>query len=202
MAATRPPAGQGLVIGDDRPVSTAWGAYFDNLAARLAALEAKELTWRKLSTTGFSTTTALASFALPADYRKFRVDYVVVASVAGAAFLQLSTDGTTYKTGAAEYGYVASSSRIGSMVNFGGTSSFVPVSDTANAAGQVIAGAFEFDALTNYGTADAVTIAAGAVAGRWSGGFYPAFAGASLAVRVGIVGGSMSSGTLALSGNL
>jgi hypothetical protein len=169
-------------------------------AALTDAPTLQQLTWRKISTSTFSSTTALATFSLPVGLRKFRVDYLVAASVAGAVFAQLS-DGTAYKAGASDYGYVAASARIGSVVNFGGLLSFIQVSDTANAAGQVIAGAFEFDAATNYGTADAVTIASGAVAGRWSGGFYPTFAGASVALRVGIVGGSMNSGVVALSGN-
>jgi len=174
------------------------------LADGTAATDAptlQQLTWRKITTSNFSTTTALATFTLPAGLRKFRIDYLMVASAAGAAFAQLSTDGTTYRAGASDYGYVAASARIASVVNSGGLLSYIPVSDTAAAAGQVISGAFEFDASTNYGTSDAVTLATGTVAARWAGGFYPQFAGASAAIRVGIVSGSMSSGVVALSGN-
>jgi hypothetical protein len=187
--------------------SSVWQAQARRIAgmadgtAQTDAPTLQQLTWRRLSTSNFSSTTALATFTLPSTSRKFRVDYLVVASVAGAVFAQLSLDGTTFRAGASDYGYVASSSRIASVVNFGGLLSYIPVSDTANAAGQMIGGAFEFDATTNYGTADAVALTSGAVAGRWSGGFYPGFAGASLAIRIGIVGGSMNSGIVALSGN-
>jgi hypothetical protein len=34
----KPPVNQGLTIGDDRPVQTAWLAFFDAVSARLAEL--------------------------------------------------------------------------------------------------------------------------------------------------------------------
>jgi hypothetical protein len=41
MAAQKPPASQPLLMGDDRQTNQAWSAWFDAMAAEIAALKAR-----------------------------------------------------------------------------------------------------------------------------------------------------------------
>jgi len=193
------------MYADASSVWQAQGRRVANVADGATATDAaplNQVAWRKISTTQFATTTAGVIFTLPAAFRRFRIDYVVVTAVAQAAYMQLSTDGgSTYKAGASDYNYIAASARAASVGNAGGAEAWVRLSDAAYASGVVIHGSVEWDANLNYGTADAFTLITGPVLARWVGGFSPGFAGASNAARVGVLSGSMSSGIVALSGN-
>jgi hypothetical protein len=194
---SRPPVNQGLTIGDERPVRTEWIAFFDALVTRLGATG-----FRRLTTTTFSTATAGVVFTLPPGLRRFRIDYIVETAVAQAAYMQLSTDaGATWKTGATDYNYTAASIRAVGVASAGGAEGWVRLSDAAYAAGALIEGSVEWDSSVNYGETDAITLIPGPALGRWVGGFTPSFAGASNAVRMGVLSGSMNSGIVALSGN-
>lgn len=193
---TRPPANLPLLLGDEHQTNTAWMAFFDALGGLPA-----QMGWRKLSTTRFATTTGAVAFTLPVDLRRFRIDYIMETAVAQAAYMQLSTDGgSTYKIGAADYNYAAASIRAAGVPSAGGAEGWVRLSDVAYAVGALIQGSVEWDSNANYGTMGAFTLIPGPVGARWMGGFSAAFAGTSTAARIGVLGGSMRSGIVALSG--
>lgn len=161
----------------------------------------QQISWRNMGGQAIITPVAGVIMTLP-DSSRFtfiRLDWRDMRpAVFGQLFMRYSTDfGVSFRGGAADYGFAATTSRTGSVTPSGGNASYVGLSDNIMTTG-ICNGSVQFPQASGMGLVGSAGITTGPVLSRWDSCFNAAFSGPITHVFVGFAGGNISNGLIRL----